>query len=63
MLKARNLLVNEDKTEEYTVSREGDTEWKKCRFLGSLLGNEEDIKRRKQLACAAFYKKQNLPLL
>ena len=56
VLKARNLLVNEDKTEEYTVSREGDTEWKKCRFLGSLLGNEEDIKRRKQLACAAFHK-------
>ena len=56
VLRAKNLLVNEDKTEEFTVSREGDTEWKKCRFLGSLLGNEEDIKRRKQLACAAFHK-------
>ena len=56
MLRNKNLLVNEDKTEEFTVSREGDTEWKKCKFLGSLLGNEEDIKRRKQLACAAFYK-------
>ena len=28
--------------------------WKKCRFLGSLLENKEDINRRKQLACVTF---------
>ena len=55
-LRKKNLLVNEDKTEEYTVTRNGNTEWRKCRFLGSLLGNQEDISRRKQLASAAFYK-------
>ena len=50
------MIVNEDKTEEYTISRTTDTEWKKCKYLGSLLGNKEDITRRKQLACAAFNK-------
>ena len=53
-LRKHNLLVNDDKTEDYEVKRGGDTRWKDCKFLGSLLGNTEDIKRRKQLACAAF---------
>ena len=53
-LKVKNLFVNCDKTEDNAVSRNGDIIWKNCKFLGSLLGNEEDIKRRKQLACAAF---------
>ena len=53
-LKRRNLLANEEKTEEYTVTRNGSTEWKNCKLLGSLLGNKEDISRRKQLASAAF---------
>ena len=56
ILTEKNLIVNEDKTEEYTISRTTDTEWKKCKYLGSLLGNKEDITRRKQLACAAFNK-------
>ena len=53
-LKENNLLVNEDKTEEFEVTRKGNTDWKNCKLLGSLLGNTEDIKRRKQLASAAF---------
>ena len=46
--------MNDDKTEDYEVNRNGDTSWKECKFLGYLSGNEKDIKRRKQLACAAF---------
>ena len=53
-LRENNLLVNEDKTEEFEVSRTSNPDWKKCKLLGSLLGNTEDIKRRKQLASAAF---------
>ena len=57
----KNLIVNEDKTEEYSISRTSDPDWKKCRYLGSLQGNKEDINRRKQLACAAFNKKTRNP--
>ena len=53
-LKKYNLNINKDKTEEYTVHRNGSEEWKKCKYLGSLLGTEEDIKRRKSLAMDAF---------
>ena len=56
ILTNKNLIVNEDKTEEYSISRTSDPDWKKCRYLGSLLVNKEDINRRKQLACAAFNK-------
>ena len=56
ILTNKNLIVNEDKTEEYIISRTSDPEWKKCKYLGSLSGNKEDINRRKQLACAAFNK-------
>ena len=53
-LKKANLNINEDKTEEYEVTRKGSEEWKKCKYLGSLLDTEEDIKRRKCLAMDAF---------
>ena len=56
ILTSKNLIVNQDKTEEYTISRNSNTDWKKCKYLGSLLGNSEDIARRKQLACSAFSK-------
>ena len=49
ILTNKNLIVNQDKKEEYTISRTSNTEWKQCRYLGSLLGNSEDIARRKQL--------------
>ena len=53
-LKKRNLSVNDTKTEEYTVKRNGDDRWKKCKNMGSSLNTEEDVKRRKQLAMNAF---------
>ena len=55
-LKQKNLIVNEDKTEEYKIHRKGSEDWKQCKFLGSMLGNSEDIKRRKSLSCATFSK-------
>lgn len=53
-LEERNLQVNQSKTEEYIIKRNGDEKWKKCKYLGSLLDTENDIKRRKQLAMVAF---------
>ena len=43
------------KTEEYEIHKETD-EWKKCRYLGSLLDSEEDIKRRRLLAKISYDK-------
>ena len=59
-LREQNLLVNDDKTEEYVIHRKSDSEWKKCKLVGTLLGNDEDINRRKQLACAAFSKNKKV---
>jgi len=58
-LKKRNFIINKEKTEEYNISKKSTDEWKKCKYLGSLLGTEEDINRRKQLSMAAYntYKK------
>jgi exonuclease III len=53
-LKKRNLTINEEKTEEYKVKRGGPTDWRKCKYLGSLLGTEEDINRRKGLTIGTF---------
>lgn len=53
-LKERNLFVNNEKTEEYNISREGKDDWKMCKYLGSLLDTEHDIKRRKGLAIDTF---------
>ena len=52
-----NLLVNPEKKEEYSINRTSNQDWKNCKYLGSLLGDDEDIKRRKLLACEAFRKK------
>ena len=54
ILHERNLNINLDKTEEYIISKEGPENWKKCRYLGSLLSTEEDINRRKSLAIHTF---------
>ena len=55
-LKKRDLLINESKTEEYTITKNNkcDNKWKKCKLLGSLLDTTEDMKRRKGLALAAI---------
>ena len=55
----RNLKVNEDKTEHTLVKRgnsEDEKEWRNVKKLGSLLGDKEDVARRKQLAAAAMDK-------
>ena len=49
-LKDRNLFVNDAKTDKYEVKGNGNEEWKKCKYVGSLLDTEHDIIRRKQLA-------------
>ena len=53
MLLNRNLKINESKTEQYTIKRKGETDWKKCKLLGSLLDTNSDIQRRKSLAIGA----------
>ena len=47
-----NLKVNETKTEHTTIVRKErkDEEWRTVKKLGSLLGDSEDIARRKQLS-------------
>ena len=55
----RNLKVNEDKT-EHTVVKRGNCEeeklWRNVRKLGSLLGDKEDIVKRKLLSSVAMDK-------
>ena len=52
ILAKNGLIVNDDKTEQYEISRTSET-WKKCKLLGTLLDTSEDIKRRKGLAIDA----------
>ena len=59
-LKERGLKINETKTEEYTVTKNGPEEWKKCKILSNLLDTNEDIKRRKQLANSSLRKLQHI---
>ena len=44
-LDKKNLQVNKTKTEEYTIKGDGQTDWKRCKYLGSLLDTEEHIKK------------------
>ena len=45
-----DIIINEEKTEEFTIKRNGEETWKKCKLLGKLLDTEEDVNRRKVLA-------------
>ena len=36
-LNKKNVQVNKTKTEEYTIKRNGQTDWKRCKYLGTLL--------------------------
>ena len=59
VLKKYNLLVNEEKTEYTEIKREKkkeDEQWRKAKKVGSLLGDEEDMARRRSLAAAAMGK-------
>ena len=61
-LKEDDLYVNESKTEVLVMKR-GDKEtetWRQSTKLGSVLGDVEDISRRKQLAVAAFQTKEKI---
>ena len=53
-----NLLVNETKTEHTVLKRDSkeNEHWRHTKKLGSLLGDKEDITRRKQLAISAMRK-------
>ena len=42
--------MNEEKREEFTIKRNGEETWRKCKLLGTLLDTKEDVKRRKVLA-------------
>ena len=58
-----NLLVNESKTEKITIERKKekkDEKWRDSIKVGSKLGDEEDIKRRKTLATTAMENNNNL---
>ena len=59
-LKKRNLNVNIGKTEEYHIRREGNEDWKKCKYLGSLLDTKSDISRRKGLAISTYNKVKHI---
>ena len=59
-LKERGLKINEAKTEEYLVKKNGPEDWKKCKILGSLIDTNEDIKRRKQLTNNAMKKLEHI---
>ena len=54
MLNDRDLKVNVSKKEEYEVKRKGDENWKQCKFLGTQLDTETEIKRRKGLTISAL---------
>ena len=53
-LLSRNLKVNETKTEQYEIKRNGPIDGKSCKLLGTLLDTTSDIKRRKALAISAI---------
>jgi len=58
-----NLTVNASKVEKTVLYRKEEKEkeeWRKVKKLGTLLGDSEEAKRRKQLASAAFQKLKNI---
>ncbi|GFS07895.1 hypothetical protein ElyMa_003001400 [Elysia marginata] len=54
-----NLQVNVDKTEFTNLSR-GETNWQTTKKVGTLIGDQEDIERRRQLSSAALVKLKNV---
>ena len=57
ILRKWHLKMNLGKTEKTARIRSGERiseSWRSSRKLGSLLGDEEDLTRRRQLASAAF---------
>ena len=62
ILKMSNLYCNELKNEEHIINHENryDGSWRKCKFLGSLLGTKCDMQRRKILAIEASKSLKNI---
>ena len=48
-LSSWDLIMSEEKTEEFTIKRNGEKTWKKINLLRTLIDTEEDVKRRKVL--------------
>ncbi|GFR70149.1 endonuclease-reverse transcriptase [Elysia marginata] len=61
VLEKYNLQVNVDKTEFTNLSR-GETNWQTTKKVGTPIGDQEDIERRKQLSSAALVKLKNVSL-
>ena len=59
-LAERNLKINNTKTEKFSISRNGDDSWLKCKYVGSLLGTNEDINRRIGITNSAFNTLSNI---
>ena len=59
VLKRYNLEVNVDKT-EYTILDRNEKSWKNTKKVGTLIGDTEDVQRRKPLSTAALAKLQNV---
>ena len=55
-LAERNLLINNNKYEGYVITKDGDQQWKKCKYFGTMLDTTEDIKRWKRMANNAMQK-------
>ena len=55
-----NLKVNIDKTEKKTSLSKNEDAWRSTKKVGSLMGDKEDVERRKQLSNAALYKLKNI---
>ena len=59
-LAERNLKINNSKTEKYSISRNNDDSWLKCKYVGSLLGTSEDINRRIGITNSTFNTLSNI---
>ena len=59
-LRKFHLQVNLHKTEKFNIKPDEEHSWRKCKYLGSLLGTSEDIARRKGLALNAYNKMKHL---
>ena len=60
MFLTEGLQINESKTERYHIQRGGEDAWKKCKYLGSLLDTEEDIKREKGLTTDSYKRSESI---
>ena len=61
ILPQRNLKVNPEKTEHTIIERgSNEKDWRTVRKLGSLLGDQEDIAKRKQLSIAGMNELNNV---